>query len=305
MTDLPLVGFGLPVSGAWATSANMIRFARRAEELGCASLWTFQRLLHPVGSDLGPGHRSVLDPITALAHVAGHTERIGLGTATVCAPYTAPPLLASSMASLDVLSGGRLTVGLGMGWLPEEHVATATAMTQRGARFEEYLHCLRALWTQDPVEFAGAFYRVPRSRVGPAVVQQPHPPILLGGAAEPALRRAGRLAQGWIASSGADPSSLRASIELVRAGARAAGRDPDALRILARVAGEATGTERSSLGSATQIRRTLADLRAQGVTEICIDPNLVPSIGGLEADPDDALARGVELVERVVAAISG
>lgn len=116
MTDLPLVCFGLPVSGPWAIPANMVRFARRAEELGCASLWTFQRLLHPVGSDLGPGHRSVHDPIPVLALVAGHTERIGLGTATVCAPYTAPALLASSMASLDVLSSGRLTVGLGMGW---------------------------------------------------------------------------------------------------------------------------------------------------------------------------------------------
>ncbi|MFP5579836.1 MAG: TIGR03619 family F420-dependent LLM class oxidoreductase [Acidimicrobiia bacterium] len=283
----------------------MVRFARRAEELGCASLWTFQRLLHPVGSDLGPGHRSVHDPIPVLALVAGHTERIGLGTATVCAPYTAPALLASSMASLDVLSSGRLTVGLGMGWLPEEHIAAGAAMTQRGERFEEYLGCLRALWTDDPVEFSGDFYRVPRSHVGPTVVQRPHPPILLGGSAEPALRRAGRLAQGWIASSGADPSSLRASVEVVRAGAREAGRDPAALRILARVAGTGSDPSRSSLGSAAEIRRTFADLRAQGVTEVCVDPNLVPSIGGVEADPDEALAEAEAIMEGVVAAISG
>lgn len=300
MTDLPLVGFGLPVSGAWATPANMIRFARRAEELGAATLWTFQRLLHPVGSDLGPGHRSVLDPVTALAYVAGHTKRIGLGTATICALYTAPALLASSMASLDVLSRGRLTVGLGMGWLPEEHIATAAATTRRGDRFEEYLHCLRALWTEDPVEFEGAFYRVPRSHVGPRVVQRPHPPVLLGGAAEPALRRAGRLAQGWIAGSGSDPSSLRASIEVVRAGAREAGRDPQSLRVLARVVAGAV----SSDGSAADVRRRFAHLRAQGVTEICVDPNLVPSIGGVDADPDEAIAQAETIVERVVAAIT-
>jgi len=305
VSELPLVGFGLPVSGAWATPANVTRFARRAEELGCASLWTFQRLLHPVGTSLGPGHRSVLDPVTALAYVAAHTERIGLGTATVCAPYTAPALLAASMASLDVLSDGRLTVGLGMGWLPEEHVATGAATSRRGERFEEYLHCLHALWTEDPVEFQGAFYRVPRSHVGPPVVQRPHPPVLLGGAVEPALRRAGRLAQGWIAGSGAEPAQLRASVEVVRSGAREAGRDPGTLRILARVAGDvgATRARLSSHRAAAVIRGHFEDLRAQGVTEICVDPNLVPAIGGTDADPDDALARAEELLERVLTAI--
>jgi probable F420-dependent oxidoreductase len=272
--DLPRVGFGLPVSGSWATPDTIRRIARRAEELGYASLWTFQRVLNPVGGALGPAHESVLDPVLPLAHVAAYTEKIRLGTATICAPFTAPALLAKTLTSLDVLSGGRLTAGLGMGWLPQEYAAAGVPYERRGARMDEYLRCLEALWTQDPVEFAGEFYAVPRSHVGPKPVQTPHPPVLLGGAAKPALRRAGRLAQGWIAGSGQDLTSLGASIDTVRTGAREAGRDPDALQIVVRRTLE--GMRATSL----------EELAAQGVTEVILDLNLSPGGGG---DPDRVL----------------
>ena len=203
------------MSGRWATPDTIRRTARRAEELGYESLWTFQRVLSPADGGLGPSHRSVLDPVVPLAYVAGHTDRIRLGTATICAPFTAPALLAKTLTSLDVLSGGRLTVGLGMGWMPQEYAAAGVPFERRGERMDEYLRCLDALWTKDPVEFAGEFYTVPRSHVSPPPVQRPHPPVLLGGAAAPALRRAGRLAQGWICSSRHDLSNLGASIEAV------------------------------------------------------------------------------------------
>src|SRR3954453_2616965 len=232
--DLPVLGFGLPVSGRWATPDTMRRIARRAEELAYASLWTFQRVLHPTARALGSSHQSVLDPVLPLAYVAGHTDRIRLGTATICAPFTAPALLAKALTTLDVLSSGRVTAGLGMGWLPEEYAAAGVPYERRGARMDEYLRCLNALWTQDPVEFAGGVYTVPRSHVGPPPVQRPPPPVLLGGAAAPALRRAGRLAQGWIAASKHDLTDLGASIETVRAGAREAGRDPEAVQVVVR-----------------------------------------------------------------------
>jgi probable F420-dependent oxidoreductase len=250
------LGFGLPVAGDWATPGTIVRIAQRAEALGYASLWTFQRVL--VTDAVPASHRSVLDPVLPLAYVAGHTERIGLGTATICAPFTAPALLAKTLTTLDVLSGGRLTAGVGMGWMREEYVAAGVPFERRGARMDEYLRCLQALWTQDPVEFAGEFYTVPRSHVGPRPVQRPHPPVLLGGAAVPALRRAGRLAQGWICSSQDDPAG---KVETVRAGAREAGRDPDALRIVVRRSEPPTSEE-------------LAALRAQGVTEVILDLNL-------------------------------
>src|SRR4029079_17407796 len=121
-----------------------------------------------------------------------------------------------------------------MGWMPQEYAAAGVPLERRGARMDEYLRCLEALWTQDPVEFAGDFYTVPRSHVAPRPVQRPHPPLLLGGAAAPALRRAGRLAQGWICSSPQELNNLRASRETVRDGARDGGRDPDAVQIVVR-----------------------------------------------------------------------
>ena len=306
--DLPLFGFGLPVSGSWATPGTMLRVTRRAEELGYASLWTFQRVLYPAAGALDPSHdaahpssrpvddpsyRAVLDPVVALAYVAGHTERIGLGTATVCAPFTPPALLAKAMTSLDVLSSGRLTVGLGIGWMPQEYTAAGVPFERRGARMDEYLRCLHALWTQDPVEFDGEFYMVPRSHVGPPPVQRPHPPVLLGGTAEPALRRAGRLAQGWISSSRQDLTRIGTSVEMVRAGAREAGRDPEAMRILVRglvdLVDDARTERRPLQGTREQVLDDLVGLRAQGVTEVFFDLNFSPRVGSPDVDANAAL----------------
>jgi probable F420-dependent oxidoreductase len=295
LVTLPLLGFGLPVSGRWATPDTLRRTARRAEELGYASLWTFQRVLSPVAEALGPSHESVLDPVVPLALVAGDTDRIRLGTATICAPFTAPALLAKTLTSLDVLSGGRLTAGLGMGWLPQEYAAAGVPYERRGRRMDEYLRCLEALWTQDPVEFAGEFYTVPRSHVGPPPVQRPHPPVLLGGAAAPALRRAGRLAQGWICNSRQDPTNLGASIEAVRDGAREAGRDPEAVRIVVRgvvdLVDDDHGEQRRPLqGTREQVLDDLAALRAQGVTDVFLDLNFSPWVNSPDVDAGAALA---------------
>jgi probable F420-dependent oxidoreductase len=300
--DLPLLGFGLPVSGSWATPDTMRRTARRAEELGYASLWTFQRVLYPADGELDPSYRAVHDPVVPLAHVAGHTDRISLGTATVCAPFTAPALLAKTLTSLDVLSGGRLTVGLGIGWLPQEYAAAGVPFQRRGARMEEYLRCLEALWTQDPVEFAGEFYTVPRSHMGPPPVQRPHPPVLLGGAAAPALRRAGRLAQGWISSSRQDLTRIGACVETVRDGAREAGRDPEAVRILVRglveLLDDDPGEHRRPLqGTREQVLDDLAALRAQGVTEVFLDLNFSPRVGSPDVDAGAALAYADRVLE--------
>jgi probable F420-dependent oxidoreductase len=293
--DLPLLGFGLPVSGSWATPDSMRRTARRAEELGYASLWTFQRVLSPVEIRLDPSYHSVLDPLASLAHVAGLTDRIGLGTATICAPFTAPALLAKALTSVDVLSGGRLTAGLGMGWMRQEYAAAGVPFERRGARMEEYLRCLEAIWTQDPAEFAGEFYSVPRSHVRPSPVQRPHPPILLGGAAAPALRRAGRLAQGWISSSRHDLTRIGVDIQTVRDGAREAGRDPEAVRILVRgvvdLVDDAPGDQRRPLqGTREQVLDDLTALRERGVTEVFLDLNFSPRVVSPDVDAEAALA---------------
>jgi probable F420-dependent oxidoreductase len=300
--DLPLLGFGLPVSGRWATPDTIRRTARRAEALGYASLWTFQRVLYPVASGLGLSHQSVLDPVVPLAYVAGHTDRIRLGTATICAPFTAPAVLAKTLTSLDVLSDGRLIAGLGMGWLPQEYAAAGVPYERRGERMDEYLRCLEALWTQDPVEFAGAFYTVPRSHAGPPPVQRPHPPVLVGGSAAPALRRAGRLAQGWICSSQQDLTNLGPAIETVRDGAREAGRDTEAVRIVVRgvvdlIDDDPGGPRRPLQGTREEVLGDLAALRAQGVTEVFLDLNLSPRVNFPNVDAGMALAYAERVLE--------
>ncbi|GAC1314482.1 MAG: hypothetical protein NVSMB12_07830 [Acidimicrobiales bacterium] len=309
LDELPLLGFGLPIAGSWAQPDNVGRIARRAEACGYAALWSFQRLLYPVAGDLPPSHVSVLDSAVALAYAAAQTERIGLGTATICALLTPPLLLAKTMASLDVLSRGRLTVGLGLGWMPEEFTAASVSLERRGARMDEYLRCLQTLWTEDPVEFDGEFYSVPRSHVAPSPVQLPHPPLLLGGAAPAALRRAGRLAQGWIGSSGHDVSTIGASVQLVRDGAITSGRDPNALRIVVRgvpdlLDADGGARRRPLQGTREQVMEDLVALRAEGVTEVFFDLNLSPGIGDPNSDPEAAFEEAERVLEAFAPATS-
>ncbi len=296
-----LLGFAVPISGSWATAANCVHVARRAEALGYSSLWTFQRLLSPVEGDapvLDPQYRSVHDPLITLAHLAGHTTTARLGVAVVNMPYYAPIVLAKLLTTLDHVSGGRLDVGLGNGWLAEEFEAVGVSPARRGARADEHLRCLRAIWSQDVVEHEGDFYRVPRARVDPKPVQRPHPPLLLGATAEPALRRAGRLADGWISGSRADLARIDEPIGIVRRAALDAGRDPESLRFVCRGVVRAGATTRAPLaGSFDDIRADLAALGEKGVTETFVDLNFDPEIGSPDVDPAIALQRAEEVLE--------
>src|SRR6266516_1397193 len=128
------IGFGAPVSGAWATPANLASFTAQAEAAGYASVWTFQRLIVPEGSAMEPVYHSVLDPMVALGYAAAGTSRIRLGVAVVNMPYLSPAYLAKQAATVDVLSAGRLDLGLGLGWMPEEFTAAGGVMAGRGAR---------------------------------------------------------------------------------------------------------------------------------------------------------------------------
>lgn len=167
---------------------------------------------------------------------------------------------------------------------------------------DEYLRCLQALWTQDPVEFTGDFYTVPRSHVAPRPVQRPHPPVLLGGSAVPALRRAGRLANGWIARSQQDLTDLGAAITTVRGGAREAGRDPEAVQIVVRgvvdLVDEHPGDGRRPLhGTREQVLDDIRALGAQGVTEVFLDLNLSPRVGFPGVNVGEAVAHAERVLD--------
>ena len=297
------IGFGAPVAGAWATPLYLGSFAERAEALGYASLWSFQRLLVPEGSGMEPVYRSVLDPLVALGFLAARTSRIRLGVATICLPYVSPAVLAKQATTVDVLSGGRLDLGLGIGWMPEEFVATGASTARRGARAEEFLAVLRTLWADEVSSFSGEFYTIPAGRQDPRPVQQPGPPVLLGGMARPAMERAGRIADGWITSSRADLSRIHEAVAVIREAASAAGRDPGAVRIICRgvvVAGEEVkgpdGGRRLLSGSFAQIREDAAWLGEQGVTELFYDLNWDPRIGSPSVTPEAAAERAGEIL---------
>jgi len=289
------LGLGLPVSGAWATPGALRHVAERADSLGFDSLWAFQRLLHPIDQDWGSAYHSVQDPLTSLAYAAAVTSRIRLGVAVVMAPYYAPIVLAKALTTVDVLSDGRLDVGLGLGWSAQEFEAVGVPMERRGPRAEEFVACLKAIWTQPEVEFHGEFYDVPLSRVEPKPVQSPYPPLLMGGGAEAALKRIGRIADGWVSSSRTDLTTIGGSVDVIRTAATEAGRDPDALRFVVRgvvrlTSAPTSGDARIPLqGDADQVRADIDALGAQGVTEVFLDLNWDDSTVGA-ADPEAALA---------------
>src|SRR5262245_59118152 len=229
------LGFSLPVSGAWATPANQVRVAQEAERLGFHSLWVLQRLLYPVapqddyppmpGQQWPSAFESVADPLVSLAFVAGLTSRIRLGTSVLVMPYYTPVMLAKQLAMLDRVSGGRLDVGLGVGWSRDEYDAVGVPFEKRGRRSDEFLACLKAIWTEEPVEFHGEFYQVPRAFVRPRPIQSPHPPITIAGYTSAAVRRAVAFGSGF--SGGNVPLDRVAPlVQELHAAAERAGRNP-------------------------------------------------------------------------------
>jgi probable F420-dependent oxidoreductase len=297
------IGFALPTSGAWATPGNVAAVARDADERGFRTLWTFQRVLYPTAFELPAVYRSVLDPVVLLGYAAAVTSRIRLGLAVVNGPFYAPAVLAKQLTAIDVLSEGRLDAGIGLGWSEDEYAAAGVPMRRRGRRLDEWLDCLHVLLTEDPVSFEGEFYRVPSSHVGPVPVQQPRPPVLLGGSAERALRRAGVKGDGWISSSRASLDDIRVGVGIVHDAAEQAGKARHAVRCVVRgvtvVRDGVDGPDRQPLnGSPAQVRNDLGRFAALGVDEVFLDLNFdSEEVGSPTADPDRAMEKAYAVLE--------
>lgn len=293
-----LISCGLPVSGAWASPMNVAGFAMRAEELGYHGLWAFQRLMVGASQQLDPAYHSVLDPLLALTYASARTTRVRLGVAVLNLPYVSPGYLAKQASTLDVLSNGRFDLGLGTGWSDVEFTLTGSDPRPRGARTEEYVAALRTLFDDELASYQGKIYVVPPGRMEPKPVQPAGPPILLGGSADVALRRAGRLAAGWISRSRATFDEVARGVQTVRRAAEEAGRDPDRMRIIAR------GTVRAGLrddslplsGTFDQIRAGAERYAQAGVTELFYDLNWDPAVGSPSADPRAAAERADEIL---------
>jgi probable F420-dependent oxidoreductase len=278
------IGIGLPQLGRFADIDTMRRVAIAAEASGLSSLWVIDRLLVPVDprsaypasadGTLPPEQRTAIDPLVALTVAATVTDRIRLGTSVLVAPWYPPVVLARALASVDVASAGRLTVGLGVGWSRDEYEAVGAPMQQRGRRLDEILELLDSLWS-------GRTQRVTRKeRIEPASLtvhpaQRPRPPILLAAYTAAGLDRIARSADGWL-PTGLPFDAVAAGWTTIRDGAAAAGRDPDALELVVRaaptVSDAALGPTRAPFtGSRRQIADDVAHTRDLGAHELIID----------------------------------
>src|SRR3954465_3772568 len=313
-------GFNLPNSGALADPAIMSRLAREGEALGHDYLTVTDHIVLPDMAEPGypysesgafystdSAHRHEM--LTLAAWLAAITEGVGLVLAVLVVPPRPAVLAAKMLSTVDVLSGGRLTVGIGAGWLKAEFDAVVTTpFAERGAVTDEYVAAFKTLWTEKKPRIDGRYVHHDGPLLEPKPVQQPHPPIWVGGARGPSLRRAARLGDAWypIDTNNAHPlDSLpryRAGIERLRRATEAAGRQRDAVALTYRVKryGEALpptasdGERRLFSGSERDIIGDIQALRDLGVTAIDFDferPEADTVIAGMREFKERVLAK--------------
>lgn len=277
------IGMGLPQMGKHASPANIKMVAQEGERMGLESLWVLERLLRPTHAlqpygtmDPWPeGFRNVFDPIETLTYAAAVTQRIKLGTSVVDALYHSPVVLGKRLATLDQLSGGRLIACLGQGWSHDEFAVVNVSPKRKGAGFEEFLLALLAVWGPDPVKFDGRFYRIPESEIGPKPVQQPRPPVLIGGFAPASVQRTARLGLG-LNPVAFDAQMLTRLLESFRTAAVQAGRDPAKLPVMVRANVHisdmpAEGQRHMFNGSIAQVVEDAQRVAELGVDQLFLD----------------------------------
>ena len=200
--------------------------ARAAEEAGFESVWTGEHVILPdpqAPPSPVPADYPMLDPAISLAFVAAHTTKIRLGTGIIILPQRNPVVLAKELASTDVLSNGRLIFGIGVGYLKPEFDAIGAPFDHKGARSEEWLAAMIALWSMPQPEFSGRWVKFKGVNAMPRPVQQPHPEIVFGGHTMEAYSRAARLAKGWYGFA-QDLDGTAKCVEGLKAACKAAGR---------------------------------------------------------------------------------
>lgn len=289
-------GFSIPTRGPLAKRAHVMEIARRGEALGFDYATVNDHIVIPrqidsrypysrSGGWAGGRHGEALEQLTMLAFLAGVTERIGLLTAVMVVPYRSPVATARMLATADVLSEGRITVGCGVGWMKEEFEALDTQpFDERGRVTDEYIRVFKEIWTSETPEFDGAYSSFADISALPHPVQSPHPPVWIGGESAPALRRAVQLGDGWF-PIGNNPRQPLNTIEKYRAAcqrlhdlAEQAGRDPATLDLAYGAnwpyGGEARKTEDGErlilTGADSAIVEDIASLAALGVGHVIV-----------------------------------
>lgn len=282
------IGLNLPVAQRGITPDVLRRLAQQAESLGFAELFLGEHVVlfdAPVdaypGSDDGRAFFDatlpIPDPLVAHAFLAAATSTIRLATGVLLLPQRNPVYTAKHVATLDWMSGGRVDVGIGIGWSSEELAALDVPLAHRGARCDEYIAVLRTLWTDPVSEYAGELYRLPACRQYPKPVQSPHPPLWIGGKSDAALDRVARLGDGWYAFD-LTPAQLEERLGALRRRCEMHERSLDQLAIVC-------GTYRLVPSS----RDALAPYEALGVKQLAVsltNPDVASLSGELSALAD-------------------
>jgi len=288
------LGFQVLNAGPLATREHVVEAAQRAEALGYDAIVVTDHVVIPrriesrypynaTGRIFVPPDADYLEPLSMLCFLAGATRRIAFGPSVLVLPYRNPVLTAKMLATIDVLSGGRLFVGVGVGWMSEEfEVLAAPPFVHRGRVTDEWLQLFVKLWTEENPVFEGRFYRVRDIGCFPKPMQKPHPPIFVGGNSDAAIRRAARYGQSWHAFR-VPAEELPHRVDRLRAEVRASGRPADACGLsvrygvrvagpngdAARRAGEEPG--RVFVGTAAQVAEQLKPIVELGPTHAIFD----------------------------------
>ena len=288
-------GFTLPGRGHLATPERLGIIARKGEEFGFDTLLIGDHILVPKnissvypytegGEFPGSGSGESMEQITLLSYIAGQTSKIRLVTSVLIVPHRNPLIAAKSLATLDLLSEGRLVVGVGVGWMREEFQALGLPpFEERGAVTDEYIRAFKVLWTEDDPHFEGKYISFDDISFLPKPVQKPHPPIWVGGESRPALRRTAELADGWYPLGSnptfpmGTPEQLKAGLERLAGYAERFGRDPSTIETIYRthqfeLLKQAAGPDRLPfVGDADQIAGDIRQYQDMGVTSMIWD----------------------------------
>lgn len=285
-------GFTLPVRGELANHDGIAGIARHGERLGFTSATIADHIVIPAkvesaypydASGKHPSHGDAMEALSTIAFVAGRTTTLRLITSVLILPYRNPVLTAKMVSTIDVLSQGRVTLGIGVGWMEEEFEALhAPDFARRGAVTDEWVSIFKKLWSPGPTEFQGKYYGFGPVRCEPLPVQKPHPPIWIGGHSVPALRRTARYADGWHPLGTVDTAELRppefaAMLDDLRRMTDGFGRDFNdiTLAFVARLRESkepaAENNRMPFTGSAAQLIDDVATYRALGVTHLSFD----------------------------------
>lgn len=233
----------IPINVGVGEPEQMVALAQNAERVGLESVWTFEHAVVPVdyasrypyssnGKMPATPETNFVDPLIALSFIAAHTKTLRLGTGINILPQANPLMAAKQVASLDFVSNGRFIYGVGAGWLEEEFNALGVPFEKRGARFDDYLVAIKKVWAGEVVEHQSERIQWSGWKSYPLPVQKPHPPIVIGGTGDAALRRVVEHGDGWFAPT-AGTKQLGVLVAKLREEAARVGRDPSTIEITA------------------------------------------------------------------------